>query len=100
MYFKLIAGQNFDALPAQNQEASSKKWRRADTNVVSVQLEELVSPSNMHTGEYVRCHNCKGVMSYVSQLKTSGEDTVSIHKNLFYLLYINLTNMMNLNNSK
>lgn len=69
-----------DCCPPPEETADKKKakqsWRRADTNVVSVQLEELVSPSNMHTGDFVRCHNCKGVMSHITKLKDSGDDKV------------------------
>lgn len=57
-------------------DSRNKRWRRADTNVVSVKFDHLLKPSNMHTGDYVRCSQCTGLMSHLSKLQESGDRQV------------------------
>ena len=52
-------------------DVSGRRWRRADTNIISVKFNQLKTPSNMHTGEAVNCGGCKAVLSHVSRLQTA-----------------------------
>lgn len=56
------------------------RWRRADTNVVSVKFDHLESMSNMHTGDPTHCTQCDAVLSYLSKL-TPQEDDVMVRQN-------------------
>ncbi|XP_013416673.1 uncharacterized protein LOC106178153 [Lingula anatina] len=53
-----------------------KKFRRADTNVVSIKFQTLTSPSHMHTGDPVSCSKCQALLSHISKLHNQGEDQV------------------------
>jgi len=56
-----------------------KKWRQADTNVVAIKFDQLTKPSNMHTGDAVRCQRCHAVMSHLSTIKdTEADEKVTI----------------------
>jgi len=55
---------------------AAKKWRRADTNVIAVKFDRLTAPSNMHTGDMVKCTNCEAMLSHISKLSDEGEDKV------------------------
>ncbi|XP_046374284.1 circularly permutated Ras protein 1-like isoform X1 [Haliotis rufescens] len=54
----------------------SRKFRRADTNVVSIRLNELVAPSNMHAGDPVYCTQCQAILSKLAQIVSDGTDKV------------------------
>ncbi|KAK6171248.1 hypothetical protein SNE40_019476 [Patella caerulea] len=47
-----------------------RRFKKADTNVVSVTLNTLKDPSNMHAGDAVKCGGtgCKAIMSHLSKL--------------------------------
>ncbi|XP_070541916.1 circularly permutated Ras protein 1-like [Ptychodera flava] len=49
------------------------KYRRADTNIISVKFDSLVKPSHMHTGDVMKCEGCSAVLSSVSNLSDSGD---------------------------
>ncbi|XP_064628238.1 circularly permutated Ras protein 1-like [Lineus longissimus] len=53
-----------------------KKWRRADTNIVSLKFGTLIKPSQMHTGDPVYCKECGGLLSHVSHIETDRSDQV------------------------
>ena len=55
-----------------------KKWRRADTNVVAIKFDQLKKPSNMHTGDPVRCQKCHSMMSHLSSVKEDGDEQVNL----------------------
>ncbi|XP_005089421.2 circularly permutated Ras protein 1 [Aplysia californica] len=56
-------------------EARGKRWfRRADTNVVSVNFNTLLSPGNMHAGDPVVCQKCGAILSHVSKTTVEGEE--------------------------
>ncbi|XP_022093935.1 circularly permutated Ras protein 1-like isoform X2 [Acanthaster planci] len=48
----------------------SKKHRRADTNVIAVKFDTLVSSSHQHAGSPIFCCNCDAAFSSVSQTNT------------------------------
>ncbi|XP_046583394.1 circularly permutated Ras protein 1-like [Haliotis rubra] len=54
----------------------TRKFRRADTNVVSIRLNELVAPSNMHAGDPVYCTQCQAILSKLAQIVSDGTDKV------------------------
>ncbi|XP_067676660.1 circularly permutated Ras protein 1-like [Haliotis asinina] len=56
--------------------AKTRKFRRADTNVVSIRLNELVAPSNMHAGDPVYCTQCKAILSKLAQIVSDSTDKV------------------------
>lgn len=58
-----------------------KRYRRADTNVVSIKFEKLISPSHMHTGDPEYCRACKGILSRISELEQDGDNKVSLIQN-------------------
>ncbi|KAK6171246.1 hypothetical protein SNE40_019475 [Patella caerulea] len=53
-----------------SQPEGKRRFKKADTNVVSVTLNTLKDPSNMHAGEAVKCGGtgCKAIMSHLSKL--------------------------------
>ncbi|ELT92128.1 hypothetical protein CAPTEDRAFT_214988 [Capitella teleta] len=53
------------------------RWRRADTNVVSVKFDHLESMSNMHTGDPTHCTQCDAVLSHLSKLTPQEDDVMS-----------------------
>jgi len=57
-----------------------KKWRRADTNVVAIKFDQLKKPSNMHTGDPVRCQKCHAMMSHLSSVNEVGDEQVSCRR--------------------
>ncbi|XP_059169853.1 circularly permutated Ras protein 1-like [Physella acuta] len=57
----------------QGSSSSSKmpgkrRFRRADTNVVSVNFSALLAPGNMHAGEPVLCGKCSAILSHISKV--------------------------------
>ena len=60
----------------QEEQAGKRRWRRADTNVVSIKFDKLTAPSNMHTGDPVHCKECQGVLSCISKLTPKGDEQV------------------------
>ncbi|XP_021354035.1 circularly permutated Ras protein 1-like [Mizuhopecten yessoensis] len=61
---------NFDTVP------SGRRERRADTNIVSINFQTLVTPSNMHTGDAVYCDSCQAILSHLCKLEDSGDAKV------------------------
>ncbi|KAK3593841.1 hypothetical protein CHS0354_011443 [Potamilus streckersoni] len=53
-----------------------KKFRKADTNIVSLKLNQLVAPGNMHAGDPTYCTSCGAIMSSISKLKKDIEEKV------------------------
>ncbi|XP_069130895.1 circularly permutated Ras protein 1-like [Argopecten irradians] len=53
-----------------------RRERRADTNIVSINFQTLVTPSNMHTGDAVYCENCQAILSHLCKLEDQGEAKV------------------------
>ncbi|CAL1543139.1 unnamed protein product [Lymnaea stagnalis] len=47
---------------------SKRRFRRADTNVVSVNFSTLLAPGNMHAGEPVVCTKCSAILSHISRV--------------------------------
>ncbi|XP_033741232.1 circularly permutated Ras protein 1-like [Pecten maximus] len=50
-----------------------RRERRADTNIVSINFQTLVTPSNMHTGDAVYCDNCQAILSHLCKLEDRGD---------------------------
>ncbi|XP_060063644.1 circularly permutated Ras protein 1-like [Ylistrum balloti] len=50
-----------------------RRERRADTNIVSIDFQTLVTPSDMHTGDAVYCNNCQAILSHLCKLEDQGE---------------------------
>ena len=68
----LLVLRLFSARPVTADSAlytPGRRWRRADTNVVTIKFNQLKTPSNMHTGEVVNCAGCTAVLSHISRLK-------------------------------
>ena len=61
---------------AQPAPPAGRKWRRADTNVISVLFEKLTEPGLMHTGDPVFCTNCQAVCSHISKIDRQGDKQV------------------------
>ncbi|KAL5010281.1 hypothetical protein ScPMuIL_012586 [Solemya velum] len=57
-------------------EKKGKKTRRADTNIVSVKFDQLVSPKHMHTGDAVCCSACGAILSSLSVVEIEGPDKI------------------------
>ena len=55
---------------------TGKRYRRADTNIVSIKFSQLIAPSNMHTGDAVYCSSCNAVLSHLSKITQHDEDKV------------------------
>ncbi|CAG5119939.1 unnamed protein product [Candidula unifasciata] len=66
---KNIVGRKVTQPPAEAIETTSAQkiqHRRADTNIVSVNFNTLLLPSNMHAGDPVHCKRCHAVLSLIS----------------------------------
>ena len=74
--YKGTAAQEVRKLPVP---AVGRRWRRADTNVVSITFDVLTKPSNMHTGDAAKCGKCEALMSHISKLHEVDGQTVCIH---------------------
>ncbi|KAK6171244.1 hypothetical protein SNE40_019473 [Patella caerulea] len=66
----LPADQTDSSQPPKQSSEGKRRFKKADTNVVSVTLNTLKDPSNMHAGDAVKCGGtgCKAIMSYLSKL--------------------------------
>lgn len=53
-----------------------RKFRRADTNIVSLRFDTLKKPSTMHAGEVIQCSSCEAIMSNISKIEDDGPDKV------------------------
>lgn len=49
----------------------TKKVRKADSNVIAVKFDELVSTNKMFAGEPIRCKSCEAMMSETSRARIS-----------------------------
>lgn len=74
MRFRLFSG---DSAGAPSVPERGKRYRRADTNVVSVKFSQLIAPSNMHTGDATYCAQCDAVLSHLSKMMKDAEQQVS-----------------------
>ncbi|XP_062566658.1 circularly permutated Ras protein 1-like [Saccostrea cucullata] len=54
-------------------EQQGKRHRRADTNIISIDFQKIIAPSNMHTGDPVHCTSCDVILSSLSKI-TSKEN--------------------------
>lgn len=45
------------------------KYRKADTNVISVDFKKIVAPNYMHTGDAIKCESCKGILNQFSKVE-------------------------------
>lgn len=91
-YFSLPASESgqprslrlTDGATAQSSErgiSNRSKWfRKADTNVVSVNFGTLLSPGHMHAGDPVFCSSCQAILSCISQI--DGEDENKVKRRL------------------
>ncbi|KAL3882463.1 hypothetical protein ACJMK2_028800 [Sinanodonta woodiana] len=61
---------------SEAQQQKFKKFRKADTNIVSLKLNQLVAPGNMHAGDPTYCASCGAIMSSISKLEKSIEEKV------------------------
>ncbi|KAK3802743.1 hypothetical protein RRG08_012258 [Elysia crispata] len=57
---------------AANKKGLRRKFRKADTNVMSVNFDTLLSPGNMYAGDPVPCPKCSAILSHIS--KAEGEE--------------------------
>lgn len=58
------------ALPgATCKSVTRRKFRKADTNVVSVTFDALLSPGNMYAGDPLPCPKCSAILSHISKTK-------------------------------
>ena len=55
---------------------TGRRYRRADTNIVSIKFSQLIKPSDMHTGDAVYCTSCNAVLSQLSKITQQDEDKV------------------------
>ncbi|WAR09396.1 CPAS1-like protein [Mya arenaria] len=59
-----------------SQPRPGRRVRQADTNIVSVKFDKLITPSNMHAGDPQACDGCGAILSHMSKLLTRGEEKV------------------------
>ncbi|KAL5010727.1 hypothetical protein ScPMuIL_013032 [Solemya velum] len=59
-----------------NKPIKGRKVEKADTNVVSIKLDKLISPSNMHTGDPVYCTSCQSILSNISKLAPEANNKI------------------------
>uniref|UniRef100_A0A0B7ACB8 VWFA domain-containing protein n=1 Tax=Arion vulgaris TaxID=1028688 RepID=A0A0B7ACB8_9EUPU len=52
---------------------TKQRYRRADTNIVSVNFNTLLLPGNMHAGEPVICQSCQAILSHISKVDPSSK---------------------------
>ncbi|XP_050393122.1 circularly permutated Ras protein 1 isoform X2 [Patella vulgata] len=66
----LPANKTDSSQPPKQPSEGKRRFRKADTNVVSVTLNTLKDASNMHAGDAVKCGGtgCKAIMSHLSKL--------------------------------
>lgn len=50
-----------------------KKLRKADSNLISVKFDQLVSSNRMFAGDPIRCNSCGAIMSNVSKKSISAD---------------------------
>ncbi|XP_022293240.2 circularly permutated Ras protein 1-like isoform X1 [Crassostrea virginica] len=53
-----------------------KRHRRADTNIISIDFQKIIAPSNMHTGDPVHCSSCDVILSSISKIATKDDKKV------------------------
>jgi len=54
-------------------QATKKKIRKLDTNIISVTLDQLLNPNKMFAGEQKMCKKCAAVMSHLSAAHFTNE---------------------------
>ena len=65
-----------------------KRYRRADTNIVSIKFSQLIKPSDIHTGDTVYCNSCNAVLSQLSKITQQDEDKViCLQEYILHCLY-------------
>ena len=71
--------------------SGKRRFRRADTNVVSVKFNTLLSPGNMHAGDPVVCQGCPALLSHISKIEGEGEKKVNLLREgaKFFIIYMN-----------
>ncbi|CAF1091264.1 unnamed protein product, partial [Didymodactylos carnosus] len=52
-----------------------RRLRKADTNVLSVQFNHLLKPTEMHAGDIIRCEECSVIASHLSKIKPATGET-------------------------
>ncbi|KAL8595082.1 hypothetical protein ACOMHN_019120 [Nucella lapillus] len=62
--------------PMPLSESQGRKFRRADTNILSLRFDTLKRPSTMHAGEVIKCSACEAIMSNSSRIEEDGPDKV------------------------
>ncbi|RNA08185.1 circularly permutated Ras 1-like [Brachionus plicatilis] len=60
-------GSSSEELDSESEKTSGKKIRKADTNIVSVSFDRLVSTNQMFAGEPIKCTNCEAIMNQISR---------------------------------
>lgn len=53
-----------------------RRERRADTNVISINFSNLVTPGHMFTGDPVYCADCKSLLSNISKINKDEDQQV------------------------
>jgi len=54
-------------------QATKKKIRKLDTNIISVTFDQLLNPNEMFAGEPKMCKKCAAVMSHLSAAHVTNE---------------------------
>lgn len=68
---------NFLDEPLTLEGIKGRRERRADTNVISINFSNLVTPGHMFTGDPVYCADCKSLLSNISKINKDEDQQVS-----------------------
>ncbi|GFN75620.1 circularly permutated ras protein 1 [Plakobranchus ocellatus] len=62
-------GEEPEAVATSNETGRRRIFKKADTNIVSVSFDTLLSPGNMFAGDPVPCPSCSAILSHISKLE-------------------------------
>ncbi|CAF0867913.1 unnamed protein product [Brachionus calyciflorus] len=60
-------GSDEEDVEDEHKVTTSSKIRKADTNIISVNFDELISTNLMFAGEPIQCRKCQAIMNKTSQ---------------------------------
>ncbi|CAF1560005.1 unnamed protein product, partial [Didymodactylos carnosus] len=65
---KLQMQEKKNHLPHEQNMKQKRRLRKADTNVLSVQFNRLLQPTEMHAGDFIKCSGCTAIASHLSKI--------------------------------
>lgn len=60
-------GSSSEEFEPEPNKTTRTKIRKADTNIVSISFDKLISTNQMFAGEPIKCRNCEAIMNQISK---------------------------------